>query len=78
MGSLAADPSSAEFLARGVAERLAIAIEGSLVLRHSPPEVADPFLSSRVSRAGGRTFGTLPPGADCEAIIERHRPEFSR
>ena len=74
---LASDPSGGEFMARGVAERLALALQASLVLRHSPPEVADAFLAGRVSPAGGRTFGTLPPGTDCMAIIERHRPRLS-
>jgi len=74
---LASDPSGAEFMARGVAERLALALQASLILRHSPPEVADAFLAGRVSPAGGRTFGTLPPGTDCMAIIERHRPRLS-
>ena len=74
---LAADWSSAQHVARGLAERLAVAMQASLVLRYSPPEVAEAFLSSRISHARGSTFGTLPPGAGCMAIIERHRPKLS-
>jgi putative acyl-CoA dehydrogenase len=75
MPGLAADWSSAESLARGLAERMALALQASLVLRHSPTEVADAFLASRISGAAGKTFGTLPPGTDFMAIVERHRPK---
>jgi putative acyl-CoA dehydrogenase len=74
---LVADPASAQYAARGVAERLGTALQASLVVRHSPAAVAEAFLSSRVSQATGRAFGTLPPGVDCAAIVERHRPTLA-
>jgi putative acyl-CoA dehydrogenase len=74
--SLASDPGSAPFRARGVVERLALALQASLVVRHSPDPVAEAFLASRLGGAGGFAFGTLPGGIDCEAIIERHRPKL--
>ncbi len=68
--AMAADPRQA----RRLVERLALALEGSLVIRHSPPAVADAFCDSRFSSEGGRAFGTLPPVANLAAIIERAWP----
>jgi putative acyl-CoA dehydrogenase len=58
-------------------ERRALALQGSLVARHSPSTVAEAFLASRLAPDGGKAFGTLPAGIDFEAIIERHRPKLS-
>jgi putative acyl-CoA dehydrogenase len=60
--------------ARRIAERLAVALQGSLVVRHSPAEVSDAFCASRLAGDHGRAYGTLPPGLDLGAIIDRHRP----
>jgi putative acyl-CoA dehydrogenase len=59
---------------RTVVERLALALEGSLVVRFSPAVVADAFCASRLTPEGGRAFGTLPPGLDMRAIIDRAWP----
>jgi putative acyl-CoA dehydrogenase len=69
-----ADPVDREARARRIVEALALALQASLVIRHSPPEVADAFCASRLEGGAGRTYGTLPTGLDFEAIIERHRP----
>ena len=37
-------------------------------------EVADAFCASRLAGDGGRAFGTLPPGTDFKAILERVLP----
>jgi putative acyl-CoA dehydrogenase len=58
--------------ARRLVERLALALQGSLLVRHSPPAVADAFCASRLGNDGGRAFGTLPAGADFEAILAQH------
>ena len=55
--------------ARRVVEGLGQALQGSLVLRHSPPEVADAFCARLED--GGRAVGTLPGGVAAEPIIER-------
>lgn len=55
--------------ARRLAEGIALALQGSLLARHSPPEVLDAFCATRL--AGRQVFGTLPEGASCAAIIER-------
>jgi putative acyl-CoA dehydrogenase len=69
-----ADPEDAELRARRLVEDLALALQGSLLVRHAPPAVADAFCASRLSRDGGLAFGTLPRGADAEAIVARHTP----
>jgi putative acyl-CoA dehydrogenase len=68
------DPETLEARARRLVERLALALQASLLVRHSPPAVADAFCASRLDGEGGLAFGTLPARVDAEAIIERHRP----
>jgi putative acyl-CoA dehydrogenase len=57
-----------------VVERMAIALQGSIVVKHADPAVADAFCATRLAGDRGRAFGTLPPGVDCARIVERHRP----
>jgi len=77
---LARDPRIDKFLApispevtesdgRRAVERLAIALEASLLVRFSPPAVADAFCASRLEGASGRAFGTLPKNAAIEAVL---------
>ncbi len=63
--------------ARRIAELLALALQGSLVVRHSPVAVTDAFCASRLGGDHWRAYGTLPPGLDLGAIIDRHRPRLS-
>jgi len=60
--------------ARRVAERMALVLQASLLVRHAPPAVADAFCASRLGGEWGHTFGTLPRGADTAAIVERAAP----
>jgi len=55
--------------ARRFVERLALALQGSLLVRHAPPAVADAFCATRLGGDGGRAFGTLPVGADPGGIL---------
>jgi putative acyl-CoA dehydrogenase len=64
-----------QFEARRMVEELALSLQGSLLVRHSPPPVADAFCAARLDGAGGRVYGTLPRGVDAEAILERALPE---
>ena len=61
--------------ARRLLELLAVTLQGSLLVRHGTPEVADAFCASRLDRPGG-VFGTLPGGHDLVTIVERHRPRL--
>jgi putative acyl-CoA dehydrogenase len=73
----AAAEGDSQFQARGVVEDLAIALQGSLLVRHAPPVVADAFCAARLAGESGRVYGTLPAGVDAAAIIERALPAGS-
>ena len=68
------DLTDVEVRARRIVERLALALQGSLLVRGAPPAIADAFCASRLSGDWGHAFGTLPAGTDFGAIIERHAP----
>jgi putative acyl-CoA dehydrogenase len=65
------DAAEAEGQARRFVERLALALQGSLLVRHAPGAVADAFCAGRLGGEAGRAFGALPPGADIAAILDR-------
>jgi putative acyl-CoA dehydrogenase len=69
-----ADPEAIEPRARLVVESMALALQGSLLVRHAPAAVADAFCASRLAGDGGLAYGTLPAGIDTKAIVERHTP----
>jgi putative acyl-CoA dehydrogenase len=54
---------------------MALALQGSLLVRHGAPAVADAFCASRLGGDGGLEYGTLPTGTDFEAILKRGRPQ---
>ncbi|NUR31786.1 MAG: DNA alkylation response protein [Catenulispora sp.] len=57
--------------ARRLVERMALVLQGSLMLRYAPHAVADAFVASRLGGDWGRTFGTLPRGLDVSSIADR-------
>ncbi|MDP1847663.1 MAG: acyl-CoA dehydrogenase family protein [Solirubrobacteraceae bacterium] len=69
-----ADPASLEARARRVVEHMALALQGSLLVRHAPAAIADAFCASRLAGDAGLQYGTLPPGVDTETILARHTP----
>jgi putative acyl-CoA dehydrogenase len=74
-GQFAGDPATLEERARRVVESMALCLQGSLLVRHAPPAVADAFCASRLAGQGGLEYGTLPAGSDLEGIIARGRPQ---
>ena len=68
------DLADVEYRARGIVDRMALAIQASLLVRHAPAAVADGFCASRLQGEGHRQFGTLPRGVDCAAIVARATP----
>jgi putative acyl-CoA dehydrogenase len=70
-----ADPETLEGRARRVVESMALCLQGSLLVRHGEPAVADAFCSSRLGGDGGLEYGTLPGGSDFATIIARSQPE---
>ncbi len=65
------DLDNIEYRARKVAEDISLALQGSLLVRHGHPAVAEAFLATRMARDWGGAFGTLPAGLDLAPIIER-------
>jgi len=61
----------AQWLARRAIEHLALAFQGSLLVRSAPPAVADAFCAGRLGEERGRAFGTLPRGLDGDSIVDR-------
>jgi putative acyl-CoA dehydrogenase len=68
------DVEALEPRARRVVERMALCLQGSLLVRYAPPAVADAFCAARLAGDAGLHYGTLPPGADAAAIVARHTP----
>ncbi len=61
--------------ARRLAEMLALCLQGSLLLRHAPDEVARAFVASRFLPDGPwRTAGTLPADTPSAALLARITP----
>ncbi|MFE9814583.1 acyl-CoA dehydrogenase family protein [Streptomyces sp. NBC_00236] len=69
-----ADLQGIEARARRLVERMALVLQGSLLVRWAPPEVADAFCASRLGGEWGSAFGTLPHTLDLASVVERARP----
>jgi putative acyl-CoA dehydrogenase len=63
-----------EVRARRLVERMALALQASLLVRFGDGAVADAFCASRLDGDWGQAFGTLPAGTDFGRIIDRHSP----
>ncbi|MFJ3586867.1 acyl-CoA dehydrogenase family protein [Streptomyces sp. NPDC090127] len=70
-----ADLDGIEGRARRLVERMALVLQGSLLVRWAPAEVADAFCASRLGGDWGTAFGTLPSTLDLAAVVERARAE---
>jgi putative acyl-CoA dehydrogenase len=68
------DGTDLEYRARRLVEAMALALQGSLLVRFAPTAVADAFCASRLGGDGGHAFGTLPPAVDCDAVLDRAAP----
>ena len=65
------DTSNLETRARWLVERLAVVLQGALLVRYAPGAVADAFCASRLSSSSGVAFGTLPAGVDFAGLLAR-------
>jgi putative acyl-CoA dehydrogenase len=64
--------------ARRLSERIALAVQAALLIRHAPEYVSQGFCASRLAPDGagwGRASGTLPRGVDLVRIMERASPD---
>ena len=60
-----------QYRARTIAEEICLALQGSLLVRHGHPAVAEAFLATRLGGRWGGAFGTMPTGLDIAPILER-------
>jgi putative acyl-CoA dehydrogenase len=67
------DPDQLPLRARRIAGLLALCLQGSLLLRYAPPEVADAFCATRLGGDWGAVLGTLPTSVQVGAVVERAR-----
>ena len=63
-----------EFRARRVVEKLALALQASVLIKNAPNFVGDAFCNSRLTE-NYLSFGTLPVGTEFENIINRSMPK---
>lgn len=68
------DTQALQYRARQLADGMALALQGALLVQHAPAYVADAFCAGRLAERSGLNTGTLPTGLDCAAIIERAQP----
>jgi putative acyl-CoA dehydrogenase len=61
--------SDSEGQARRLAEKLALALQASLLVRYGSPAIAEAFCITRLAGDHGYTFGTLPTGVDINGIL---------
>jgi putative acyl-CoA dehydrogenase len=69
------DFEAIETRSRHIVERMALALQGSLLVRRGDFAVAEAFVASRLEGDHGLAFGTLPRGLATGRIIERARPQ---
>jgi putative acyl-CoA dehydrogenase len=63
-----------EYRARDIVDRMALAIQAALLVRHAPSFISDTFCRSRLEQLGHHNYGSLPRGADVAAIVARATP----
>lgn len=77
--SLQGDPETLESQARRFTQNLVLAVQGSLMLQHAPPAMAQAFLASRCEAFSGKVHGTLLSdvlGSSAQSdILQRAWPE---
>ena len=69
-----ADISDFQYRARNLVDRMALALQASLLIRHAPTAVADAFCASRLEPRTAMNYGNLPSGTDAASIIKRATP----
>ncbi|WP_199253918.1 acyl-CoA dehydrogenase family protein [Mycolicibacterium mengxianglii] len=65
------DLATIQYRGRKIAEDICLALQGSLLVRHGHPAVAEAFLATRMDGRWGGAYGTMPTGLDLAPVIER-------
>jgi putative acyl-CoA dehydrogenase len=66
-----------EATARTAVERMALVLQGALLVRDGDPAVADAFVATRLAGGGGLAFGTIPATLDVDRILARALPALA-
>jgi putative acyl-CoA dehydrogenase len=74
LASMLDERDSLEANARRLVERMALALQASILVRHAPREVGLAFCDSRLDGDHGLAFGTLSSDAPLSFLIERAFP----
>lgn len=61
--------SALDYSARDLTEKLALALQASLLIRYSSSAFADAFIASRLAGQHGQCFGTLPSSVNVQEIL---------
>lgn len=69
--ALLADMQCSEAAARLLAERIVLAVQAGLLLRHAPAYVSSAFIASRIRCAPGGAYGRLPENLAYDQILAR-------
>ena len=66
-----------EARSRALVERMGLAMQAALLLRHAPGLVAEAFVATRLAGGRGMEFGTMVSGLKTVQLIERARPKLA-
>ncbi len=64
-----------EYRARDLVDRMALALQASLLVQTGNSTVADGFIQGRLMVQGSHHYGVLPRGVDCAGIMARAWPQ---
>ena len=73
-----ANQQDIQYRARNMTDRMALALQGALLLRGDSPLMADAFCAGRLDGGIHFNYGNLPTSVDCAAIIERACPKMEQ
>ena len=65
------DKTNLEFRARRIVEKLALALQASIMLRNLPNEISEAFCASRLTNERGFVFGNLSSIFDFKKMFAR-------
>jgi len=67
------DLNHLEYRARIITEKMALCLQGSLMLDSEKSHITEVFLGTRLCGEGGRAFGTIPFGREIDEIVDSVR-----
>jgi putative acyl-CoA dehydrogenase len=65
-----------EMTARRVVESMALALQGSVLVKSAPSAVSDAFSATRLADRPGVAYGALDAAVDAETILSRAMPKL--